>query len=165
MRTEKAASKVTIKHNENPNPFGFGFLLCADRFEKLNAARMSAACEGLTEQHNNFSSHREEKCNQIWPVPPPIQEIAPQAFPSVPRRLAPCHDMDHTMVDQKWPLSSKRNVHQSVCVFFFEKQDWQTWRSECRYPVYICLPTVLRRQHRMRCLRQSSNQSGRYLPW
>ena len=61
MRTEKAASKVTIKHNENPNPFGFGFLLCADRFEKLNAARMSAAREGLTERHNNFYFPTERK--------------------------------------------------------------------------------------------------------
>ena len=63
-------SKVCTNSNENPNPYGFGFLLCADRFEKLNAARMSAACEGLTEQYNNFSSRGEEKRNQIWSVPP-----------------------------------------------------------------------------------------------
>ncbi|MBR5617468.1 MAG: hypothetical protein IKW50_04725, partial [Oscillospiraceae bacterium] len=42
--------------NKNPNPLGFGFLLCADRFEKLNAARMSAAREGLTERHLYFHS-------------------------------------------------------------------------------------------------------------
>jgi len=37
------------------------------RFEKLNAARMSAAREGSTER-NNYFCHR-QKCNQIWPVP------------------------------------------------------------------------------------------------
>ena len=40
---------MTIKFNENPNPNGFGFLLCADRFEKLNAARMSVDGDGSTE--------------------------------------------------------------------------------------------------------------------
>lgn len=38
---------------------------CRAGFEYLNAARMSAAREGSTERHFNFSSHREEKCKQI----------------------------------------------------------------------------------------------------
>ena len=45
------------------------------RFENLNAARMSAAGYGSTEPNKYFSSYREEKCNQIWPVPALITEI------------------------------------------------------------------------------------------
>ena len=40
----------------------FCFFILNERFEHLNAARMSAAGDGLTEPHNNFSSYREEEC-------------------------------------------------------------------------------------------------------
>lgn len=43
---------------------------CRAGFEYLNAARVGAAREGSTERHFNFSSHREEKFKQIWPVSP-----------------------------------------------------------------------------------------------
>jgi len=38
------------------------FYFCVERFEHLNAARVSAAGDGSTEPHNNFSSYQEEKC-------------------------------------------------------------------------------------------------------
>ena len=51
------------------------FAVEKDRFEDLNAARMSAAREGSTERYHNFSSHREENCKQIWPVPDTLTDI------------------------------------------------------------------------------------------
>ena len=53
-------------------PFGVLFLfwrIVEVRFEELDATvRWNVAADGLTEANINFSSRREEKCNQIWPV-------------------------------------------------------------------------------------------------
>ena len=47
---------------------------CRARFEELNAARMSAAREGLTERHiKNLSARK--ILYQIWPVPVPTSDI------------------------------------------------------------------------------------------
>ena len=46
------------------------------RFEDINATvRWTVAADGSTEAKLNFSSHREEKCKQIWPVLLLAQEI------------------------------------------------------------------------------------------
>ena len=46
------------------------------RFEDINATVLwTVAADGSTEANNNFSSHRGEKCKQIWPVPMGLRHI------------------------------------------------------------------------------------------
>ena len=48
-----ASSNLASSSIKKTKPFGFVLFICEDRFEDLNAARMSAAGEGLSEPHLN----------------------------------------------------------------------------------------------------------------
>ena len=49
-KDEVASSNLASSSIKNPKPLGFGFFICDQaRFERLKAARMSAAGEGWTE--------------------------------------------------------------------------------------------------------------------
>ena len=65
LKWKYIASKVLLKNKKKSTPNGVLFLFGEtgpDRFEKRNAARMSAAREGSTERHYKFSFYQKENC-------------------------------------------------------------------------------------------------------
>ena len=55
-KDEVASSNLASSSKKETHPFGWVSFLATDRFERSNAARMSAAGEGLTEPNLNFHS-------------------------------------------------------------------------------------------------------------
>ena len=69
-KDEVASSNLASSSIKNPKPFGFGFFICADRFEPLNSdVRWTSDCRrSRRRQHLNFRQRR--KCKQIWLAAP-----------------------------------------------------------------------------------------------
>jgi len=53
-KDEVASSNLASSSIKIPKPFGFGIFICIDRFERSNAAPMSAAGDGWTEPNRYF---------------------------------------------------------------------------------------------------------------
>ena len=73
-KLSSASSNLAGTSKRKSTPNGVLLLLEVPVRTDLNhpnaTVRWTVAADGSTEANNNFSSHREEKCKQIWPVPP-----------------------------------------------------------------------------------------------
>ena len=75
-KDEVASSNLASSSKKKVRPKGWTFFLAIDRFERLNAARTSAAGDGLTEPNHYFCPKR-AKCKQIW-LAAPQKSLEPQ---------------------------------------------------------------------------------------